>query len=406
VVDAFPGQTFSAPTSMDAAPGDTNHLFVVERAGRIYVITNIASASPEKVLFLDINTQVISDNELGMKGMAFHPGYATNRLFYVTYCTTQSTARLSRFERATNDYHYADPATELVLIDQTNNGTIHNIDEVTFGPDGYLYVGFGDEGQMGDTQTNTQTITQELLVLHPAHRPRQVARQSGAQPAPRRAHERRRPGLLLRARRQPLRGRHPVQRQRGQPGQRPHRVSTWSDSAIPWQFSFDPNSPTSCGWATWATSRGRKSACLPAGGNAGWGFFEGTYPGPRVPPSGFTYNLPVWEYPHGEGLYEGSAICGGLVVRGPRYPDLDGKYMCADIIKGNIWTIQRAGFTTLVERIAGDSSSIVQFGPRSFEWRRAHGRLRRRPAPPPAGQHQRRLAFPPTLWPTPACSPT
>jgi uncharacterized repeat protein (TIGR03806 family) len=360
VVDAFPGLTFSAPTSLENAPGDTNHLFVVERAGRIHVITNIASASPEKVLFLDINTQVFSDNELGMKGMAFHPGYATNRLFYVTYCTTQSTVRLSRFERATNDYHYADPATELVLIEQTNNGTIHNIDEVTFGPDGYLYVGFGDEGQVGDTQTNSQTITRNfwssILRIDPDKQP------GNLEPNP-----------------------HPAIRTNGAglayysvPTNNPFVGATqFNGSAVnpaevrtefyavgfrnPWQFSFDPLTDE-----LWVGDVGHQSwekvCVLPAGGNAGWAFFEGTYPGPRTPPPGFTYNQPVWEYPHGDGLYEGSAICGGLVVRGPRYPDLDGKYLCADIIKGHIWTIQRAGFTTLVERIAGDSSIIVQFG--------------------------------------------
>ncbi len=360
VVDAFPGQTFSVPTSMDVAPDDTNHLFVVERAGRIYVITNVASASPEKVLFLDINTKVISDNELGMKGLAFHPGYATNRIFFVSYCTTQGTARLSRFERSTNNYHYADPATEVVLIDQVNNGLIHNIDEITFGPDGYLYVGFGDEGQIGDTQTNTQTITKNfwssILRLDPDKLP------GNLEPNPHPAVPTNGAGLAYYS----------------VPADNPFVGATqFNGSAVnpadvrtefyavgfrnPWQFSFDEQTDE-----LWVGDVGHQSwekvCVMPAGGNAGWGFYEGTHPGPRVPPPGFTYDLPVWEYPHGDGPYEGSAVCGGLVVRGLRYPDLTGKYICADIVKGNIWTIQRAGFTTLVERIAGDASSIVQFG--------------------------------------------
>ncbi|HXU83844.1 MAG TPA: hypothetical protein VN914_20760, partial [Polyangia bacterium] len=38
---AFPGLTFTAPIAMATPPGETNRLFVVERAGRIKVIPNL-----------------------------------------------------------------------------------------------------------------------------------------------------------------------------------------------------------------------------------------------------------------------------------------------------------------------------------------------------------------------------
>src|SRR5881394_2405245 len=72
-VDAFPGLTFDAPMGIVSPPGETNRLFVLERAGRIQVITNLAA--PSKSLFLDISAKVNADGEGGLLGLAFHPGY-------------------------------------------------------------------------------------------------------------------------------------------------------------------------------------------------------------------------------------------------------------------------------------------------------------------------------------------
>ncbi len=80
VVDALPGVTFTSPTSMDVPPGETNRLYVAERGGRIWVVPDLSAPAPTKQLFLDLSTIVNDDgNELGMKGLAFHPGFLTNR---------------------------------------------------------------------------------------------------------------------------------------------------------------------------------------------------------------------------------------------------------------------------------------------------------------------------------------
>src|SRR5438552_658401 len=55
-VDAFPGLSFESPTAMASPPGDSNRLFIVERSGRIQVITNLNS--PNTTLFLDISGRV------------------------------------------------------------------------------------------------------------------------------------------------------------------------------------------------------------------------------------------------------------------------------------------------------------------------------------------------------------
>src|SRR5262245_52534290 len=91
--DAFPGMTFSNPVCIASPPGETNRLFVVEKHGRIVVITNLAS--PTRTVFMNIASRVTPvfagsesgdvANEQGLLGLAFHPGYATNGYFYVFY---------------------------------------------------------------------------------------------------------------------------------------------------------------------------------------------------------------------------------------------------------------------------------------------------------------------------------
>src|ERR1051326_3583563 len=106
--NAFPSLIFSNPICITSPPGETNRLFVVEKHGRIVVITNLAA--PTRTVFMDISSRVLSSTdttvsgEEGCLGLAFHPGYATNGYFYVSYTgnatTSAGTGRhdiLSRF---------------------------------------------------------------------------------------------------------------------------------------------------------------------------------------------------------------------------------------------------------------------------------------------------------------------
>jgi glucose/arabinose dehydrogenase len=362
VVDAFPGLTFSAPTSMESPPGETNRLFVTEKAGWVYLITNVSVAAPQKIAFLDISARVTNDSsELGLKGIAFHPGYETNGIFFLAYCSTQNTVRLSRFQRQAGNPNAADPDSEVMLINQTNNGIYHNIDDALFGPDGYLYVGMGDEGPPATNNPNTQIITQDLwsaiLRIDPDKRPGNV------EPNPHPAVPTNGAGQAFYSipTNNPFLGATQFNGVAVQPG----RVRTEFYAVgfrNPWQFSFDELTGE-----LWVADVGDVSweevSIIPAGGNGGWYYMEGTHPLPGTPPppAGFSFVPPVWEYSHEIGPYGGSAITGGFVVRGTNYPDLEGKYLCADVIAGNIWTVEKTALTTIVERIAGEGT-LVQFG--------------------------------------------
>src|SRR5687768_7756738 len=64
----------TSPLAIATPPAETNRLFIVERAGRIVVITNLAA--PNRSVFLDMTGNVRGLSfEGGLLGLAFHPGH-------------------------------------------------------------------------------------------------------------------------------------------------------------------------------------------------------------------------------------------------------------------------------------------------------------------------------------------
>ena len=92
------GGTFDSPIYVTAPRGDPRRLFVVERGGTIRVVLDERTLDQP---FLEIPGGVGAAGEQGLLSMAFSPGYARNRRFYVfyadpngaTYAWTSSGAR-------------------------------------------------------------------------------------------------------------------------------------------------------------------------------------------------------------------------------------------------------------------------------------------------------------------------
>ncbi|HZI89946.1 MAG TPA: PQQ-dependent sugar dehydrogenase, partial [Candidatus Polarisedimenticolia bacterium] len=72
----------SSPVDLQAAPGDTSRLFLVEKTGTIRIFQG-GALRPRA--FLDISSRVSSGSEQGLLGLAFHPQFSSNRRFYVDY---------------------------------------------------------------------------------------------------------------------------------------------------------------------------------------------------------------------------------------------------------------------------------------------------------------------------------
>jgi hypothetical protein len=171
ISNAFPGLTFSQPVAIVSAPGESNRLFVIEQAGRIAVITNLAN--PTRSVFMDLTARVRYSGEQGLLGLAFHPGYQTNRYFYAYYTsntngnqTTDNTTRhdrLSRFEISSTDPNVGLTNSELILMQQYDEAANHNAGDIHFGSDGYLYLSLGDEGGGNDQFNNSQRIDKDFF---------------------------------------------------------------------------------------------------------------------------------------------------------------------------------------------------------------------------------------------------
>jgi len=151
----------AASVSMQQAPGDATRWFVVEQAGVIRVFANDNDATATLV-FLDISARVISGGERGLLGLAFHPDFPTTPEVYVSYTGAPDlTSYVSRFTSADGG-QTLDPASEEVVLSVPQDFANHNGGNIVFGPDGYLYIGFGDGGSGGDPLDRAQDNTNLL----------------------------------------------------------------------------------------------------------------------------------------------------------------------------------------------------------------------------------------------------
>lgn len=363
LVDAFPGLTFTAPLDILTPPGETDRIFVVERPGRIRLIRDLAD--PTVSTFLDIQSRVTGgtsgNDERGLLGLAFHPDFASNGYFYVFYTGNATTAQgtglhdiLSRFQVSGGNPDAADPDSELRLIVQRDEASNHNGGALVFGPDGYLYVSVGDEGGSNDNWNNSQLIDKDFFagILRI-----DVDKRPGNLPA--NTHPAATTNYLV-----------PVDNPwvgatsfNGTPVN-PANVRTEFYAVglrNPWRMSFDPlTGDLYC--ADVGQSAREEVNIIRKGGNYGWAFREGTINGPKAAqaPPGFVQDAPILEYLHGTSEFRGRSITGGRVYRGDRYPELVGRYIFADYVSGNVWSLLYDGvsgtdFTRLLNRtgIAG-----------------------------------------------------
>ncbi len=148
------------PVNICSAGDD--RLFIAEKGGTVRIISDsmVVLSRP----FLDITDRVDNaGNEQGMLGMVFDPDYAENGYFYMYYIygTGAGFSRISRFQ-VTADPDSADAASEQILYTWEQPEWNHNGGSLHFGPDGYLYMAFGDGGGTNDQLNNAQDLTDPL----------------------------------------------------------------------------------------------------------------------------------------------------------------------------------------------------------------------------------------------------
>ena len=357
--NAFGNLTFANPVAIVNPPGETNRLFIVEQAGRIAVITNLAN--PNRTVFLDISSQVPNGtppDERGLLGLAFHPGYATNGFFYVFYAGGASGLYdiLSRYQVSEANSNQANAASEVRLIAQPDDDANHNGGCLQFGPDGYLYISLGDEGDQNDTGNNSQRVDKDffsgILRIDVDKRPGSL---------PPNPHSAGSTNYAIPPD-NPFVGVISFNGASVNPGE--VRTEFWAVGLRnPWRFSFDPATGfLYCGEV--GGSLREEIEIIRKGGNYGWAYREGALNGAKsaLAPAGFVSSNAIAEYDHGNGTNQGFAVIGGVVYYGDRIPQLNGAYVFADNASGNVWMLRYDGTNaTPFQRLFGEIG-IAAFG--------------------------------------------
>lgn len=362
VTNALGDLVFEQPVGIVSPPGETNRLFVLERAGRIVVVTNLVV--PTRTLFLDLTTNTSSEYiERGLLGMDFHPNYASNGYFYVYRTLITSTEgaggvlhdQLSRFETSPGNPDSADAQSEVVIFSQYDTNEEHNAGDVHFGPDGYLYVSLGED-----------KFPPDAVVLN-------------RQPLDRKLHGGivridvdKRPGSLLPNPHPAITTNYTIPPDNPFIGVTNYQGFDIDPTALrtefyamgfrnPWRFCMDPlNGDIYC--ADVGEGFYEEVSLITAGGNYGWPYREGAH-AYWDPPPGFVGVDPIVEYAHGNATNQGNSVTGGVVYRGSAMPQLYGWYVFGDFVRGHIWATHNDGTPgpKPFQRLTGDFS-IATFG--------------------------------------------
>jgi glucose/arabinose dehydrogenase len=153
------------PLFVTAAPGEPDHLFIVEKTGRIKILdltTGMVQATP----FLDVSSEIDTAGEMGLLGLTFHPNYAVNHQFYIHLSNTDRDSEYRRYT-ANAQGTQADTSTEqLVLkIDYPSTTTNHRAGWLDFGPDGLLYIATGDGASDPSSAQRIDNLLGKILRL-------------------------------------------------------------------------------------------------------------------------------------------------------------------------------------------------------------------------------------------------
>lgn len=351
---AFPNLKWEgwAPTDEDGNPnkqlrileltyaaGFPKRLFAMDQRGWIFTFENRRDVERAD-RFLDIESKVSAwngpgANEQGLLGLAFHPKFKENGEFFVSYTRkSDDTSVISRYRVKKDNPLQGDPDSEEILLELPQPYKNHNGGPIEFGPDGYLYIAFGDGGLRNDPVKSGQDRNQWLG---------SVLRIDVDTKAP---------GLNY-----------------GIPADNPFvgvegiKPETYAYGfRNPWRIAFDKASGR-----LWLGDVGQdlyeEVNVVVKGGNYGWSDREGNAPFGNNPPFAGVgpYIEPVWDYDH----MAGKSITGGRVYNSSRVPELKNKYIYADYVSGAVWALSydpATGKATRNEQLIAGGVPVFAFG--------------------------------------------
>lgn len=312
---------FTSPLEIVNA-GDSR-LFVVEKGGKIKILNS--DKTTNAVAFLDITGQVSTGSEQGLLGLAFHPNYASNGLFFINYTNTSGNTIIAKYNVDTVNPNLANASSGSVLLTIAQPFANHNGGTLKFGPDGYLYIGMGDGGGSGDpgnrAQNNTVLLGKMLRIDVNSGTPYAI------------------------------------------PNNNPYVGIAGADEiwAIglrnPWKFSFDKIKNN-----LWIADVGQNNieeinvvSTTEAGLNYGWRCYEGNsaYNTTGCPLQS-TMKFPLTVINHSSGA---CSVTGGYVYNGTSYPNFKELYFFSDYCNPQIGMLTATGTITYSQIFTGNNFS-------------------------------------------------
>lgn len=291
----------TSPVGMAVANDGSNRLFILEQPGRIRIIKN------GKLLdqpFLNITANVddlnLGYSEKGLLGLAFHPHYKDNGMFYIYYSApstnngSEHKSIVAAYKVSNSNSDVADTAATVVLsIEEPESN--HNGGQLAFGPDGFLYIGVGDGGGAGDEHgsigngQDLNTLLGKILRINVDNLPYTIPADN------------------------PFNGTN-------------ERKEIYAYGLRnPWRFSFDRKTgQLFCGDV--GQNKFEEVDIIEKGKNYGWRIMEGMhcYNSENCNHNNLTY--PIYEYKHSVGI----SITGGYVYQGKAIAELEDTYVFAD----------------------------------------------------------------------------
>ncbi|TDU72790.1 quinoprotein glucose dehydrogenase [Prosthecobacter fusiformis] len=304
---------FDSPVTLATLPEGQGEQVIALQRGEFCAVR--LDGSGQWRPFLDFRQRMagITMFEEGVHGIAFHPQFETNRLFYLSYTQNEPRRTVISEMRATpGDMPTALPESERVLLEIQQPLADHWGGHIHFGPDGLLYIALGDGGLRNDPYR----LAQNPWVLH---------------------------GKILRLDINARTGKLPY----GIPADNPFANDQLSRPEIyalglrnPWGLSFD--SQTGHLWcADVGQDLWEEINLIKKGANYGWSDRDGPaetafHPGPLLANTATTDPVHAYTRLRGEGI----CIVGGLLYRGENMPALQGTFLFADWGFGTVWALE------------------------------------------------------------------
>jgi glucose/arabinose dehydrogenase len=308
------------PTAMVDRPGH-KQLWVTERIGYVSIVDR-----GKMTRLIDMSSEVSTNGERGLLGIEFS---LDGRWLYLSFTDEDGDNRIIEYEMGDE---LPELETRRDVIEAAHPFTAHHGGGLATGPDGLLYIGWGDgEAPEGDKEhaQSLSSLLGKMLRIDPRGDDEQPYAIPDGNPFEERD------------------------------GARPEVFAFGLRN--PWRFSFDRETGDA-----WIGDVGEyqveEVSYVPAsdlaGANFGWPFLEGNDERDGDAPD--TVVAPLVAYGHGDRC----AVIGGYVYRGTEIPELRGSYIYGDLCDSHVRALRLEAGTIVEERDFGAliPEGLVGFG--------------------------------------------